>query len=472
MFKIALINPLKNKKLNYIPTGICYLSSYLKKNIDHPIQVRIFNIDINSLYRVIDFGPDLIGFTSFTHNFNLVCRMAEIIKEALPDRKIIIGGQHITMAPWSMPGIYNYGIIGEGERTLSEIVKRLLTKNEDEIKTLPGIQYWDQNQIIQTGRCQLIEPLDDIPFPDRDAIDELKDIIDADHFSWFLKSNLKSLQLTTSRGCPYKCRFCQPSVMWQKLRQHSPEYIAEEIEHIYKKYHINALLVEDDLFATSKKRLSAINDLLSRKNLTGKIIYYITARTHLIDKDYVELFKELGVVKVEFGIESGSQEVARYLKNFNVHTEGDKQAISLLNSAGISVFASFIAGSPVEKIEDLKQTEKMISWIYKSSSKNSCGISLATPLPGTELWNYAETNGLAKRTNINWDHFSALESIPKDISTIIYLNSHIALPKLLKTIKRIRRKIWLGTPTDFIKALPRRTRKAGERIRRKFKIAG
>ena len=88
---------------------------------------------------------------------------------------------------------------------------------------------------------------------------------------------------------------------------HSPEYIAEEINYIYTKYNINAIHIEDDLFISSKKRTNELIDLLNKKNLLNKIVYYIAGRTKQIDPEWVELLQQLGVAKVEFGIESGSE---------------------------------------------------------------------------------------------------------------------------------------------------------------------
>ena len=267
------------------------------------------------------------------------------------------------------------------------------------------------------------------------------------------------MQLTTSRGCPYKCIFCQPSAMWKKLRMHSAEYVADEIAFIRRKYAINAIFVEDDLFTGSKKRVATLVDLLAKRDLIGKIWYYVGARTAQIDQDWVSLFRDLGVVKVEFGIESGSDDIASYLKNRKESRAVNERAISMLNDAGISIYASFIAGAPPERMSDLKRTFSMIRWIKRNHIGNTAGINILTPLPGTDLWDYAVRNGVIETEGFDWNRLATRASVPRQADEIVYLNENIPRQKLIRTIRRTNLRMRIGTPKEFMHALPRRTKK-------------
>jgi radical SAM superfamily enzyme YgiQ (UPF0313 family) len=462
--RIALIDPQKNYESAYIPTGLCYLSSYLKKYSKTKIEIKIFNVPYDSLNNVLDFQPNIIGITSFTHTFNLACKMADFLKKNDPSVKLIIGGQHISMASWSMPKVFDFGVLGEGEETFFQLVNALILEKNGKINNLTGIQYWENNQLVVLPKTPPIDPLDNIPFPDREIIDGIEKIITFDNFRKFHRTGLRSMQVTTSRGCPYKCKFCQPSYLWGKFRMHSAEYTAEEIDYIHSKFKINAIMIEDDLFTGSKKRIARLIDELSKKNLIGKIIYHAGARTVQIDKEWIELLKQLGVVTVEFGIESGSDEIAKYLKRGITTTEINKRAIHLLNEANIGVHASFIVGSPPETKKDLNQTMNIIKWIRKKHKNNTCGICIATALPGTGLWDYALESNLIDKTNINWDKLSSLESIPSDEKNLIYLNKHIPAKKLIRNIKILNFKMRMGTPTEFVLAIPRRIRKIVKKL--------
>jgi len=463
-FKIALIDPLTHPQPNYIPTGLCYLSSYLKKTIGDKVIVKIFSITAHRLSQISEFNPDLVAFSSLTHNFNLVQRMAVDLKQMNEELPLLLGGQHISMAPWSMPAIFDYAILGEGEEAFLRFVQYIMDGSGQNLTDLSNLQYWDNSELRALPKLPMIEPLDQIPFPDRQSIKGIEAIISQDSYRKFNRSGLRSIQVTTSRGCPFKCKFCQPSVMWDNYRMHSPEYIAEEINYIYLKYSINAIHIEDDLFISSKKRITELIDLLNKKNLLNKIVYYIAGRTKQIDPEWIELLQQLGVAKVEFGIESGSDRISNYLKGGSAGAEINKYAISLLNNAGIAVYASFIAGSPPETWEDFRLTRDMIKWIKRSGKLNTCGLSIATPLPGTELWDYAVKKGTINPENFNWEMLNTLARAPKDKSELIYLNEHILPEELLKIVKRINWQMYLGTPSEFLLSIPRRMAKIPSKI--------
>jgi anaerobic magnesium-protoporphyrin IX monomethyl ester cyclase len=247
--------------------------------------------------------------------------------------------------------------------------------------------------------------------------------------------------------------------MWDKFRLHSPEYIAEEINLIFSRYGINAVHFEDDLFVSNKNRIAALIDQLGKKNLLNKIVYYAAGRTRQIDKEWLSLLKQLGVVKLEFGIESGSDTVAQYLKSGATSNDITRATISLLNQAGITVYASFIAGSPTESTADLEQTWQLIKWIKRNHPHNSCGLSIATPLPGTQLWDYAVQNGIINPADINWEKLNSLAKFPADESKYYHLNNKIKPGILLRKVRFINFLMWLGTPVEFLFSIPRRMTK-------------
>ncbi len=458
MYKIILINPIfEGSVVNYLPTGLCYITSYLKKYSSFDLEIKILNISPKNVDRIKVANPDLVGFTAYTHTYKLIIELAKSIRNALPNIKIAIGGPHITTAPRSMDSIFDFAVIGEGEKAFLKLLESLIEVND--FKKLPGIQYFENGEIQSNPKAPMIDPLDKIPFPDRNCVEDIESVITSDHVGWFNIDKVRSMQVTTSRGCPFKCIFCQPSMMWENFRMHSPEYVAEEIELIHNSFGINAILIEDDFFSANKKRISDLIDLLAKRNIIGKIRYYVAARTAQIDEDWVKLFNNLGVEKVEFGIESGSDKIASYLKNSKESMAVNKRAIGMLNEAGISVFAAFIAGSPPEKISDLKKTFQMIGWIKNNHPHNMAGINIATPLPGTGLWDYAVQKGLIETEGFDWDKLSTRKSIPWSADNIVYLNENIPPQKLIRMIKLANLKMYIGSPREFFQALPRRMKK-------------
>jgi anaerobic magnesium-protoporphyrin IX monomethyl ester cyclase len=458
-YKIILADPISELGTEYFPTGLSYLSASIKKKLSDKIEIKIVQVSPESITDILELDPDLIGFTAFTHTFYIANKTADSVRKIRPEIKLILGGQHISMAPWSLPKVYDYAVIGEGEESFLRLLHYLLDGEQGSRDKLLGIQYWDNGNLISNRQQPLIDPLDKIPFPDRDNIPDIERKITIDSTRKFNQPGLRIMQLTTSRGCPYKCKFCQPANLWGTFRMHSATYVAEELELIHKRYGITGVHIEDDLFTGNKKRMVELIELLNNKELLGKMSYYVAARTRQIDDEWIELFKDLGVAKVEFGIESGSEKIATYLKKGTASNDQNIEVIQKLNQSGISVYASFIGGSPPETISDLNETWKMMKKIRAIHPNNTCGICLATPFPGTELWDLGISEGYFERENFNWQRLASLARLPESESEMVSINRHIPVKKLLRKLKWINYKLWLGTPSEFISAIPRRLKK-------------
>lgn len=454
---IAFIEPKVLSRYNYTPLGLAYMSGYLKKYGAAIYNSKLFRIN-NDIHDVIAFNPDIIAITSMTHTFYLANDIANLLRKALPKATIVLGGQHLSAAPYSFTSDFDYGITGEGELAFLNLINAI-SNTPDTIEKQPSLLFHRDGELFENPRLPLIEPMDSIPFPDRTIDEHLEDIIKSSNFGRFNRTGVRWMQLNTARGCPYKCKFCQPAATWKKFRMHSAEYIAEEIQYIRDKYAIDAIQVEDDLFTGNKKRLLSLIDILAKKDLLGKMIFNVAARAEQIDEEWVEILKELGVVKIEFGIEAGSDRIARYWKGGKATKEINLNAVNILNKAGISVFGSFIAGAPDETWAELKETHNMMLKINKMHPHNQCSIGLATPLPGTELWDYGVNANMIHPDKMDWELLTTLSAIPKDTSKYIYLNQHIPAERTVALIKKINKKMYLGTPLDFVKAIPRRTKK-------------
>ncbi|MEI6088920.1 MAG: radical SAM protein [bacterium] len=468
--KILFLEPETGSRYNYIPMGLAYLSSYIKKHCAIPVETIIVRHSENEIDQILAYNSDIIGITAMTHNYNTANIIAERIKSIVPNQNIILGGQHITSAPDSLFPSFNCAIAGEGEAAFLQYVNAFIDSEEIDYSQINNLVYWKDGNIQINARLPFIDPIDSISYPDREAVNGFENIIKSNNFGRFNRNDIRWIQLTTSRGCPYKCKFCQPSVLWGKYRMHSAEYVADEIEYVVNKYNINAIQVEDDLFTGNKTRLIKIIELLEQKNLLGKIVFNVAARAEQINEEWVELFQKIGIVKVELGIESGSDKVAEYLKNSKKTTQNiNLKAIVLLNKNDIAVFGSFIAGAPIEEYKDLIQSKKFMLKIKKMHKNNECSIGLATPLPGTELWDYTIQKGLINKEDFDWNRLSTLAGIPKDLSIPVYLNENIPIEKTVKVIKSINRRMWMGSPLDFLKAVPRRIKKIPAKIRKMLK---
>ncbi|MBA7611924.1 Anaerobic magnesium-protoporphyrin IX monomethyl ester cyclase [subsurface metagenome] len=167
--------------------------------------------------------------------------------------------------------------------------------------------------------------------------------------------NIKGTHLSmfTSRGCPYRCVFCASSRFWASTRFASAHYIAEEIKELYYNYGAKLISFYDDLFIVQKQRLKDLTDILSKEGILGKVRFSCSARSNLIDDVVAKLLKELGIVSVALGLESGHPCILKYLKGKSVTVQDNITAVEVLAKNGITPNAAFVIGSPIETEEEI-----------------------------------------------------------------------------------------------------------------------
>ena len=199
------------------------------------------------------------------------------------------------------------------------------------------------------------------------------------------------MSLTTTRGCPYKCVFCN-TPFGKSLRFHSSEYVVNYIEFLSKVFGVKEFFFSDDTFTSNEERVFQICHLIRKKELD--VSWY--ANTHASIKND-NLFKEMkrsGCWIVAVGAESGSPEILRLLKK-GINLDHIKNTCKLVLNAGLRLKVFFILGNPGETLETIERTIKFA----KSLKADFPVFSLMTPYPGTELWETAEKFGTCDRSN-------------------------------------------------------------------------
>lgn len=360
--------------------GLGYLASYLKK-YNSDIELSLSFASDNLISDVEKVKPDIVGFSSMTHRFDFQSEQAKKIKEKF-NLPIIIGGNHISLVPQSLPKWIDVGVISEGEEVLNLLLKSYQKTKKLKDKKVPSLVFWEKEKLVNTGPPLLVEPIDKIPMPDWD----------------FLKVGKKGPgHIMTSRGCPFHCRFCEAGHFWKKYRMHSPERVAEEIETIRKQYGREELVIMDDLFFMNRERIEKIADLLDSKKINKKMRFEVIGRADLFNEEIAKILAKMNVFAISFGMESGSEKILRYLKNDTVSLDQIRRAVKLAKKYHMQVLGTFMVGTPGETEEDIKKTIAFI----KELDLDQVGINVTTPFPGTELWEEAKTKGLVKENQ--WD---------------------------------------------------------------------
>lgn len=378
--RILLINPIDRKSNGGIirfPLGLAYIADALSKD-GHQIAVldlAIIEWDSGYLERHInEYGNvDAIGITGLITEFNSIKEISWLFKKYFTEKPFVLGGALATSMPHAMINNTDIDIVvsGEGEITSRELFRAL--EKRDDISGIRGIYFKKNGSIIYTGRREYVPNLDALGYPSRRGFD-----VEA-YFSnspFLMFGNKRSMNVITSRGCPFSCLYCDKSLWGSVYRARSPENIAEEFEYLQRTYHADSIIIHDDTFNLENKRVTELCDLLVDKRI--KINWLANCRANLVQAETLKKMRRAGCRIIAFGIESGSQEILDSMqKNINVGQMTD--AISKTWKSGIIPFAYLMLGWLNETREQIMDT---IEFCRNSRVKGD--FSFFTPLPNTQ----------------------------------------------------------------------------------------
>lgn len=367
------------------PLGVLILAATLKK--------RGYDVSVIDAYaerltlketikKISDFNTNAVGISFMTPAYESAISLAKAIKEDLRHILIIVGGAHITALPKEtlQHAEFDYGVIGEGEETLPDLLDALDEKRN--LFGVDGIVFKDTDGAIQcTKKRAFIQNMDALPFPDWGVVN-LKNY----RLSPVGTKGKYALPLLTSRGCPCRCTFCDTGGVGTKLRGYSTEYVLSMMDEVITKYGIREFVFYDDTFSALKKRTFEICEEISRRG--WKIDWSCCARIDCISKEMLQVMKRAGCWQIEYGIESGCQEILDRV-NKKISLEKVKEVIKWTKQAGIQTRGNFIFGFPGDTKETIERTIDF-----------ACSLELdyfqqgfLTPYPGSAIYLSAEKEG-------------------------------------------------------------------------------
>ena len=353
---------------NWINLGLAYIAAYLKKNA--------YDVDLIDLRAIDDWrnledeirkrGPDIVGIHFNTVNYGNALKCAGIAKKL--NRIVVAGGPHASVDP---EGVLNtkdvdYVVAGEGEISFLNLIKAIEGGHSDE-KLVYG---------------ESIDNLDDMFFPYRDLYDIPRAINPVGNFPYIDNG----LVIMASRGCPYRCTFCQPAqekVFGPKVRQRSVSNVIAEIKDLVERYGVQYISFQDDIFTLKKAWAIELCDEIQKENI--RIQWSAQSRVNTFDEELAVAFKKAGCVCLFFGFESGSQRMLDFMKK-DITYEQSMNAVRLCRKYGILILADYMLGVPGESEEDLEATYEMIRKIRPEFNSPSYFV----PMPGSELYDYCK----------------------------------------------------------------------------------
>jgi radical SAM superfamily enzyme YgiQ (UPF0313 family) len=270
-------------------------------------------------------------------------------------------------------GYADYVVIGEGERTLLDLLN---TENDDiqNLSKIPGLFFLYKNELRGNFQNKQIENLDAIPHPIWDKFPPKK----------YTRScrERPMYPFITSRGCPYGCINCTKIIHGFKMRYRSIENMLEELDYL-KKLGAKEIAIEDDMLNLDLKRIKILLLAIIKKKYNFRIQLSNGIRADRIDRTFARLLYAAGVYRVALGVESGSQKVIQFLgKQLDLRII--PQSVKILQDNHIKVLGYFIMGLPIERYQSL-----LYSITFATKAKFDIMVFLKLVVfPGTKLHEY------------------------------------------------------------------------------------
>jgi len=353
-----------------------------KEGIDVKLSDCIIeNIDFLDLQKMVrEYLPQLIVLNVVTPSIESDLSTIKLIKEVDRNIKTAIIGIHGTALPedcLKLSGDLDCVIRGEPEHAVRDIA--LAVKEKRDFSEIKGITYRADGRIINNPDREVIENLDELPFPAWDLIKKEK-------YKMPFTGN-QFLLIATSRGCPYRCVFCADNTYYgRRLRLRTPKSIVDELEWNKREFHIKDFLFWTESFTINRDFSFGVAKEIIKRGL--KIRWVCNSRVDNVDSEMLGVFKEAGCWMIGYGIESGSQKTLNMVRK-GTTVEQAREAVAMAKDVGLKVTAHCVIGFPGETKKDIIKTIDFAKKINIDFAQFYCAV----PFPGSELYNEAVEKG-------------------------------------------------------------------------------
>lgn len=370
------------------PLGILSIASYLESK---GFRVTVIDIQAEQLsedafrQRLLADPPDIVGITVLTTMAVPAHRVARIAKTLFPDCTVVCGGVHAevlsreTLADSAIDCV----VRGDGEEVMLEIAEGR------PFREILGLSWREGRALVHNPPRPIEMNLDKYPFP-------------AYHLApmhlYFpavgTYKNLPAINMLMARGCPGKCTFCNSANT--TLRTRSAGRVVDEIEYLHRRFGIRQVQFYDDTFTVMRMNVEAFCRLMIERRLP--VAWTAYARADCFSDDLARLMKRAGCHQVLIGVETGDDEISRRIRK-PIPREKTRQTVRIARENGLLVRASFIMGNAGETRESLARSlaysleidPDLVQW------------SINTPYPGTELYEWAKSEG--RLTTEEWTDY-------------------------------------------------------------------
>ena len=352
----------------------------------------------------------VVGISFLVTQAAAAFQIASYVKQNYPGTKVVVGGSFPSSAPrdcLKSPDI-DVACCGEGELATLDLVRAW--EQGRPLDEVDGIVFRrNDGEIVETPPRALIEDLDEMPLPAYHLTD-LEPYIRAEHASDFTKQKCRSMELITSRGCPYRCIYCH-TIFGKKFRGRSAQQVMNEILLLYSKYQVREFVIWDDTFTMDVQRTKAICDLILGAGIKIHLQLRGGVRVERMDEELMAKLKLSGTETMCVGVESAVDRIQKLIQK-NLSIRKVDEFLDLAEKYEITTIGLMMLGFPGEKLEEVKES---IRWA-SASKLNYAFFSMVTPYPATALYDIAIREGYFVKD----DNFESMH----------VMNPHMEMPEL------------------------------------------
>lgn len=391
-------------KTPYPPLATITALSYLKANDFDPdfYDVALDPNPENCQNEILKVSPDVVII--YEDGFNYLTKMCltnmreaafKLIKTAKDSGARVIVSSSDSTDHWELYHEKGADIIlhGEGEHSLLEVLEHI--KAEDTLDNVEGISIIVDGQSVKNSPRLNEKDLDVFPQADWSVIN-----IERYRKIWGEGKFPFTLNISTTRGCPFKCNWCAKPIYGNRYNSRSPKRVVEELSFLNSHYGVKHFWITDDIFGLKPGWVKEFNTHIQKFGL--EINYKIQSRADLLLQD--ETIDELaasGLEEVWIGAESGSQKILDAMDK-GITLDQINKSTQLLQDKGVRVAYFLQFGYLGETREDIDKTLKMVA----ANNPDDIGISVSYPLPGTKFYDTVKSQMGAKE---NWQDSDDLD---------------------------------------------------------------
>lgn len=368
------------ENLSYPPLALLSLAAFLRDQSHHVCDIldaqldHLTNEEMEEQIRA--FRPDVVGITCFTVQLVDVMHSIRASRKAGVDY-VVLGGPHINDFPKESLALEGVDAVvkGEGQQPLLELLR--VWESGGIAKGIKGVIAHDDDPIPEED-VYFSNDLDTYPIVDRTLVDYSR------YYDVMGEGGIFTT-MVTSRGCPYRCTFC--NTPRHRYRVQSPERVCDEIEACIN-LGIREIYFVDDTFNITNQRVHDLCDEIIRRGL--EFSWTVRFRVKGVDRPLLEKMKAAGCSRIQLGVEQGTEEGLLRLKK-DVTSREIEQAFRLCREVGVNTVAYFMIGTPVERTrQDVLDT---IEYSIKLKP-DFVMYNIMTPFPGTTLYDEGVRDGV------------------------------------------------------------------------------